>query len=47
MCFNTFMENDPQGNVDVPADDELSDEMLADVSGGRIRATDKDGLDRG
>ncbi len=28
------MENDPQDNVDVPADDELSDEMLGYVSGG-------------
>ena len=28
------MENDPQENVDAPADDELSDETLGDVSGG-------------
>jgi hypothetical protein len=28
------MANDPQDNVDVPADDELADKMLGDVSGG-------------
>jgi hypothetical protein len=28
------MANDPQENVDVPADDELSDEVLGDVRGG-------------
>jgi hypothetical protein len=28
------MENDPKANVDVSADDELSDEILGDVSGG-------------
>ena len=28
------MENDPQENVDVSADDELSDEVLDVVSGG-------------
>jgi hypothetical protein len=27
------MTNDPQDNVDVPADDELADELLGDVSG--------------
>jgi hypothetical protein len=31
------MENDPKDNVDVPADDELSDETLDDVSGGDVR----------
>ena len=34
MCFNTMMQNDPKDNVDVPADDELSDETLDEVSGG-------------
>ena len=33
-CFNLLMENNPQDNVDVNADDELSEEMIADVSGG-------------
>jgi hypothetical protein len=28
------MENDPKDNVDVTAEDELSEEMIADVSGG-------------
>jgi hypothetical protein len=28
------MENDPKDKIDVPADDELADEMLGDVSGG-------------
>ena len=37
VCLNTPMANDPQENVDVPADDELSDETLDDVSGGDVR----------
>jgi hypothetical protein len=31
------MANDPQENVDVTTDDELSDEMLSGVSGGNPR----------
>ncbi len=34
VCLTMPMENDPQENVDAPADDELSDETLGDVSGG-------------
>ena len=34
VCLNIAMENDPQDIVDVPADDELADEMRGDVSGG-------------
>ena len=34
MCFDETMANDPQENVDVTTDDELSDEVLGDVSGG-------------
>jgi hypothetical protein len=33
------MENDPHVNVEVTADDELSDEMLRDVSGGAVVGT--------
>ena len=33
--FECAKENVPQDNVDVPADDELADEMLGDVSGGQ------------
>ena len=32
--MNWVMANDPQENVDVSADDELSDETLGYVSGG-------------
>jgi hypothetical protein len=31
------VKNDPKDNVDVTADDELSEEMLGDVSGGTTR----------
>ena len=34
MCFDSPMVNDPHENVDVTTDDELSDEVLGDVSGG-------------
>jgi hypothetical protein len=33
-CFDWAMTNDPQDNVDVNADGELSDEALSEVSGG-------------
>jgi hypothetical protein len=35
------MENDPQKNVDAPADDELSDEALGDVSGAGVSSAPK------
>ena len=38
MCLDRPMANDPQENVDVTADDELSDEMLSGVSGGYPRS---------
>ena len=31
------MANDPQENVDVTADDELSDDVLKSVNGGELR----------
>ena len=34
MCFARGMANDPQDDVDVTVDDELSDEVLGVVSGG-------------
>jgi hypothetical protein len=34
VCFHMHMTNDPQDNVDVTADDELSDDVLKSVSGG-------------
>jgi hypothetical protein len=33
-CFDRGMANDPQDEVDVTVDDELSDEVLGVVSGG-------------
>ncbi len=33
LCFNPVMANDPQENVDVSAEDELSDEVLSVVYG--------------
>ena len=39
MCLTAFMGNDPQDNVDVPADDGLSDEVLNGVSGGAVIGT--------
>ena len=37
--FECIMGNDPKANVDVPADDELSDEVLNGVSGGAVIGT--------
>jgi hypothetical protein len=34
MCFAALMANDPQDEVEVTVDDEVSDELLDDVSGG-------------
>jgi hypothetical protein len=34
MCSTVLMANDPQDEVDVTVDDELSDEVLKGVSGG-------------
>jgi hypothetical protein len=34
MCFAALMANDPQDEVDVAADDEVSDEVLGVVTGG-------------
>ena len=34
MCFAVLMANDPQDNVHVTVDDELSDDVLKSVSGG-------------
>jgi hypothetical protein len=34
MCFAALMSNDPQDEVEVTVDDELSDEVLKSVSGG-------------
>jgi hypothetical protein len=39
VYFNMRMANNPQGNVDVSADGELSDELLGDVSGGAVVGT--------
>jgi len=33
MCFEALMANDPQEEVEVTVDDELSDEVLGYVSG--------------
>jgi hypothetical protein len=34
MCFAALMANDPQDEVEVTVDDEVSDELLDEVSGG-------------
>ncbi len=41
VCLTMPMENDPQKNVDAPADDELSDEALGDVSGAGVSSAPK------
>lgn len=35
-CLDLCMTIDPQENVDVMADDELSDEAISEVSGGGV-----------
>jgi hypothetical protein len=39
MWFAEPMENDPQYNADVTADDDLSDEVLTGVIGGAVTGT--------